>query len=305
MRPSNDSGVVLGSVVDNGKIVGQARFRPCSAIGPGLAAGFQVASAITLQYYLNEITSQLASIEGAVDRIYEFLSETALAEIMNASRTSEDLAAILSGSGTLEPHDLTRLVNAQEAVSTAYLRDVKLTEKFCEQAAELSRRLDEVATTVGTPRLPHGLGQLKRDLLRFDDALPGSIETAARAVLSAEVRARLLLIEAAVETSDGAERGSVISTRAKAAIQEQALELRDMSQLFSCFPEPTIAVLGRLFVGDDKIREVIERFRDGTSWMTARVDRLATAFEQGIGAPIATMEIRPVNESEVEVLVLE
>ena len=103
----------IGTVADGGgKFAGQIRFRHVDALVPTVAAGFQVASAVTLQYYLQNILDRLESLSAQVDRVFELLTETAAAEITSAARCCEDLEALLRTTGSLSAHDLDRLAIA-------------------------------------------------------------------------------------------------------------------------------------------------------------------------------------------------
>lgn len=299
------SGGLLGTLVDgNNKIAAQARFVKADAapIAAGVAATFQIASAITLQYYLNEMVNRLDSIEAAVNRVMEFLTETALAEITNAYRASEDLATILVSTGTLEPHDLTRLVSALSDVSTAYLRDARLVDQFVELALDLDGRLDAAAATVGTTDTPKGLRTLKSDITDFGDALAGYLETADRMLVAAQVRARLLLIESAAERSTGPGRGAVVTEQVDATLREQGGEVARLLELAECFTDSAMDAISRLFFGEGKIRSVLDRFRTGVSQLLPRAGHLSRAFDESFLDPLAMVEMRPAGADAVEVV---
>jgi len=110
-------GGVLATVRGEKGIVGHLRFD-----GPpkdvrvvaAPAAAFQVASALTLQYYLNTITSQLESLQFGIVDIKEWLSTEARAEIDAAEQGCADIARHLAAGTSLRADDLVKLNQAHD-----------------------------------------------------------------------------------------------------------------------------------------------------------------------------------------------
>lgn len=105
----------------DGRIVGQLRVAPAPTTAVRFAAGFQVASAITLQYHLHQITSSLHRLEGRLDVVIAGQLHEITGRLQAAAGTVEDVTA---HTGQLSALDEERLHDA--------LRD---TENVAEQAA--------------------------------------------------------------------------------------------------------------------------------------------------------------------------
>jgi hypothetical protein len=111
------AGGVLGSVRGEDGIVQNLRFQgdPENVrIVAAPAAAFQIASAVTLQYYLNTITKQLESLQRGVGDIKEWLRGEELAEVESAGQSCSDIAAHMSAGTPLNAADLVKLNNAHD-----------------------------------------------------------------------------------------------------------------------------------------------------------------------------------------------
>jgi hypothetical protein len=109
------AGGVLGSVRGEKTIVQNLRFEG----GPkdvrviaAPAAAFQLASAVTMQYYLNTITKQLESLQHGIGDVKEWLRGEELAEVESADQSCADVASYLSAGATLHTADLVKLNDA-------------------------------------------------------------------------------------------------------------------------------------------------------------------------------------------------
>jgi hypothetical protein len=110
-------GGVLATVRGEKGIVGHLRFD-----GPpkdvrvvaAPAAAFQLASAVTLQYYLDTITNQLESLQFGIADVKEWLSAEARAELDAAEQNCADIARHLTAGATLRVDDRVKLNSAHD-----------------------------------------------------------------------------------------------------------------------------------------------------------------------------------------------
>ncbi|WP_300670193.1 hypothetical protein [Desulfoluna sp.] len=88
-------GNILGGLVnESGKLAGQTRFASASESlkAPAVAAAtFQVLSVVTSQYYLQEISSSLESIESKIDDLVVKLESRQIGEIKGAIETIDEI----------------------------------------------------------------------------------------------------------------------------------------------------------------------------------------------------------------------
>ena len=109
------AGGVLGSARGDKGIIQNLRFKgnPENVrIVAAPAAVFQIASAVTLQYYLNTITEQLESLQRGIGDVKEWLRGNELAEVETAEQSCSDIAAHMSAGTPLHAADLVKLNDA-------------------------------------------------------------------------------------------------------------------------------------------------------------------------------------------------
>lgn len=197
-------GVVKGP---DGKFVGHLRFE--SAGNPATVAGplavFQIASAVTMQYYLHQMTTRLVSIEQGIDDIKATLSAQTGAKISTGARTCTKFEPFIEGEVELEAADQREIAHAAQAASEAY-------ETLKEQLNRFRVKVSEAVDADGTVRDPE----------KFDHALDVGTKSASRdAALFLEaldVRMRLLRLKAFAEIDADPARAELIRRSMEAEI---------------------------------------------------------------------------------------
>jgi hypothetical protein len=139
------AGGVLGSVRGEKGFAQNLRYR-----GPpenvrvvaAPAAAFQIASAVTLQYYLNTITKQLESLQRGIGDIKEWLRAEELSDVESAEQSCSDIAAHMSAGTPLNAADLVKLNDAHSAGRRRFAAARTRLET-------LAHRIDEAVTETG------------------------------------------------------------------------------------------------------------------------------------------------------------
>jgi len=139
------------------------------------AAAFQVASAVTLQYYLNTITAQLESLQRGVRDLKEWHQAEEQAEIESAEESCSEIGALLSAGTPLDTSDVVKLNDAHTVGRERFIAARIRLEN-------LAGRIDQAVTEDG------------------DIADPAALKETLRAATSEGVRDYLVLMRAAVLT---------------------------------------------------------------------------------------------------------
>jgi hypothetical protein len=150
----------IGTVADKSGIVGHLRVGTdlTQAATQGALVAFQVASVVTLQYYLARIDAQLVAIDRQLKALQQDLLDETFGEIETAREHCTDVEEVLRDLGHLGALDLQRLTHAEQRVDHAYHAQVKKLEAFCSQvdalvgAEELDRDLCATLLRDGTGR---------------------------------------------------------------------------------------------------------------------------------------------------------
>jgi hypothetical protein len=293
---------MTGDVMNaSNSIVGKLRLGPVSVAPAQLAAVFAVASVATLQYYLQAITEQLDQISIQLGSVLELISGSAAAELENAFRVSEHLGAVLDNTGALIDRDFVQLSLAEDAATTAYLRDLSFVERIAAEATRLSTNLDEAGATVDTSRYPRGLRKFKADLKRLHGELPIAAHALERLLLAADVRARLLVLRSAAESRGDASRADVIVTRARHAMGEMALEMGALAPGLGAFQAIDDRVVSQLFYVDTKVNEAMTEFRSSFGQSAPRAAALVGVLTQLSSAAVEVVEVRAISDGQLEV----
>ncbi|MDP9331872.1 MAG: hypothetical protein M3Q30_00975 [Actinomycetota bacterium] len=168
----------------NSRIVGHVWLQPAevsSVLAPA-AAVFQIASAITLQYYLQRFDQQLTEISLSVRKARE---HAAWAEIARAALETAEIAEAIQRHGPLAPDLRARLDEEERAVDVVVLQELLPVEEAVRSLQVVRDEIDtllagqeeqsRVARTANVLRetLPGGLRQhLRRALDELDAAMP-------------------------------------------------------------------------------------------------------------------------------------
>ncbi len=118
-----ESGGHLGSVANsNGQIVGNLRFgNPVNIRSFAVpAAIFQVASAVTLQYYLHQMNDKLVSIQQGIENLIQREQNDQYAKIMAAKTTCEEIRGILRSGHLPDSNDQNKINIANSQINEAY-----------------------------------------------------------------------------------------------------------------------------------------------------------------------------------------
>lgn len=162
MMPSQ--GGHLGAVVDaNKQIVYQMRFKPASNLarvaGPMIV--FQAASAVTLQYYLNHIDSQLSAIKASVNEVLQRLQSKTFGKMMGSMKTMEEVEVLVEASDGVDENLSGRLDNAEQNINEAYFECKKNTMNYVEDA--LSKTVEKTTPTENIERMQEAQARFKDD----------------------------------------------------------------------------------------------------------------------------------------------
>jgi hypothetical protein len=200
-------GGVLGTVRDEKGIVGHVRFAgdPENArVVAAPAAAFQIASAVTLQYYLNTITKQLESLQRGIGDIKEWLAADADAELEGAEQSCCDVARHLAASRPLREADLVKLNDAHNVGRRRFAAARMLLES-------LEARVDEAITEGGDVS---NRGKLKEAL---KDGATAGVANYQRLMRAAVLTIRALAL---IATHDAKADPNRLETTQDAALRE-------------------------------------------------------------------------------------
>jgi len=134
------NGFLSSAAGPDGRIVGQVRLKPEANSAQWGAAGFHVASAITLQYYLHQISSSLHRIEGRLDVVIAGQLHEITGRLHAAAGTVEDVTV---SRGRLSALDEERLHDALQDTENIAEQATLWLEGTLGQIAPLSRFVEE------------------------------------------------------------------------------------------------------------------------------------------------------------------
>ena len=167
--------------------------------------------------------------------------------------------------------------------------------------ARIEEPLNAANATIGTTHYPKGLRRLKSDLGRLADELPGAAQTLERLLLAAEIRARLLLIRAASDTTDDA-RTAVVTGRVTDAVVEMGVELATLGLGLRGFDGLSPESIDRLFYMEGGVKVALAHYEQQIRPLAPRADQLAHVFARVGGTPIEVLEVREGAPGELEIL---
>lgn len=180
---------------------------PSSVAGPALAA-FQMASAVTLQYYLARIDRQLGEISRELDAVRADTQDDRFGKIETARDKCSTVERVLTVTGTVGAQDALRLELATNDLEQTYQALRSNAEKFCARVERI-----EIATVE------------KSELEELLGLAAGSQLTDLRLLLyAAVVRHRINGVQVVMHAVDGPERVA-LAHREEAAAHEDMLAL--------------------------------------------------------------------------------
>jgi len=273
-----DLGHMTAVLDEHGRIVGHVQLRPAQGAGvlTPAAAVFQIASAITLQYYLQRFDEQLAEIPSAVREDRE---HAAWAVVARAALEAAEIAEVLQRDGCLAPYLRARLEIEERAVDVVALEEIRPVE---EAVVGLQAARDEIAVLLSgrgagarVTRSANALratlpGGLRQSLLRALDALGSAMTHWYIAARAAQVHAALCTLRAvddqlAGRSGTGAGRSALLE-RASA---QQALGT-EVGELLAL---PAAAF--ELFTIDRPVTSRVERLRPVATSLVGESDSAA------------------------------
>lgn len=133
------AGGFLGAVYGEKSIVTQLRFTKPQSVAAVAApiAVFQVASAVTGQYYLDRINKQMMTIETQVRQVRVEHRNATYGEIAAAAEACQELEEAFSRSLSLNTDERTRLVHAESLIDKAYNQKQKDVQDFTDDVKAL------------------------------------------------------------------------------------------------------------------------------------------------------------------------
>lgn len=109
-----------------------------------VSAGFAVASAVTMQYYLASIDSKLGSIRHGLDGLQSDVLDEQLGKIDSAHDVCRELQEVFERAGRLGSQDLSRLVNADSSIDDVFKAISRSLDRFASDAESMMSDLSVV-----------------------------------------------------------------------------------------------------------------------------------------------------------------
>lgn len=109
-----------------------------------VSAGFAVASAVTMQYYLASIDSKLGSLRHGLEGLQSDVLDEQLGKIDSAHEVCRELQQVLERTGRLGSHDLSRLVHADSSIDDVFKGISRSLERFASEAESMMSDLAAV-----------------------------------------------------------------------------------------------------------------------------------------------------------------
>lgn len=208
----------IGTVADQSGIVGHLRFgNSAPTAAQGALAAFQLASAVTLQYYLARIDAQLVAIDRQLKSIQQDLLDETFGEIETARENCVDLEEALRELGAIGDLDLQRLAHAEQRVDQSYHAQIKKLQAFCAKVDELLAR-DELDRRECGELLEEGAGR--------------RLAQAQLLLYAAVVRHRLNGLAVAAAAQESQERARLATAKLNREHQEMLRDLHTVARAF-------------------------------------------------------------------------
>jgi regulator of replication initiation timing len=221
----------LAAVHDGKKIAAQLRLGDPKNIRKvaGPLVVWQVAGAVTLQYYLVRINRQLGRIENRVRAIRQEMRNKSFGKVMAAYEGTAELEEQLATSYRLTENDLHRLVEEESRIDEAYHEIRKNLEDFRTDIDAVVPEFDSMDK-----------GEL-RDRLAYlyDEGTGPRMYDAQMLVFAAAVRHKLNCLRVMVERIDGGdERVRLAERKAERELEAMKDEFRETAKAFELLNIP-------------------------------------------------------------------
>ena len=278
----------------SGRIVGHIQLQPADLIDTAVPAAvtFQVASAITLQYYLQRFDDRLAEISHSVRKARE---DAAWARIARAALEAAEIAEVLQQEGSLSADLRARLDTEEREVDVVALQEIAPVIEAARDLRAVRAEIDEAlaaaeaqsrvsrSTSVLRETLPGGLRHRLRDALAAVEAAMVHWLLAARA---AQVHATLRSLRAVADRAEdrswsaAARTGLLDRAAAQAALGTELLDLLAL-------PQQTWS----LFTIDAPIASRIESVSKTAGWLKSESEDAAERLGIAAGATISELTL--------------
>ena len=186
------------------------------------AAAWQIAGAITLQYYLVRINQQLRRVEGQVKAVRQDLRNKSFGKVMAAFDACHDLEEQLFSDWYLSENDLDRLVEEEGRIDEAYHELRKSVDDF---RSDVDHLIDK-STSLEKGELRQGLTRV------YDEATGVRLYDAQLLAIAAAVRHKLNMIRVMVERENGSGRAQLAEGRATREFEAMREELQATLKTF-------------------------------------------------------------------------
>jgi hypothetical protein len=170
----------------DGRFFGQVRLSPASGSGAAAAAGFQVASVITLQYYLHQISSSLHRMESQLDVVVAGQLHEITGRLRAAAGLVEDVSA---HAGPLSALDEERLHNALSDAENVAEQATSWLEGSLAGISALSSFVEQ--SVAEDPPDPSGDGGLRDRAGEIGRSLVGAARMAGARVTASRISGRV------------------------------------------------------------------------------------------------------------------
>lgn len=160
-----------------------------------VSAGFAVASAVTMQYYLASIDSKLGSIRHGLEGLQSDVLDEQLGKIDSAHEVCRELQQVFERAGGLGSQDLSRLVHADSSIDDVFKAISRSLDRFASDAESMMSDLSVVKK------------EKCSDFLKA--ATAKHVPRVGMLIYAAGVRDRVNALRVLVATEDGDERVQV------------------------------------------------------------------------------------------------
>jgi hypothetical protein len=282
----------------DGKIVGHVNLQSARQFARGTAAlaAFQVASAVTLQYYLHRIDSQLAQIAADVRALR---SDTAWATISRGHSEVDVIAGRLRERGVLDDHWRHQLDLEERSVDVVARQELRPVREAARAVRDLRRELADLLESHDQR------GRWQKTISAARGTLPGGIRSRMQEVL-AQVRTALphwemacaaLMVHAALSSlqlADEAMRDPAI-TRAeqerRASLADAAVEQRRLVDEIGGIAALVAPEVAGLYALDGAIEKAYERYSVEHAAMAAVARSAADQMSTAASTRVAAIEL--------------
>lgn len=252
--------------------------------GAGALAGFQIASAVTLQYYLARIDRQLGDIEETCARIADVGSNARYAAIETARRRCASIERALGASSKIGEHDAQLLGLAYHDLEQSY-------QALAKEALEFASRVEQTDPLDLPRKQLEGL---------LEDATGHALVTVKLLIFAAVVRHRVLGLQTHLYAADGPARLGQAIDEARELEIEALATLDRVRSAFRALSIPKAALDEQWDVRGGPER-ALQRFSTEGAPVIGLLERAPAAVPSYTSDVPFVMEMRTTNRGELEV----